>query len=180
LTDEELMLSYAAGDMEAFEELYGRHKSRVFGFLMGKLRDRSEAEDTFQAIFTKLHQNRHHYRPEIPFLPWLFTISRNTLLDHVRKKAARRKYVTDSEYPVESYAAPESGLGSMEEVLAELSGLSESQRRALELRFSQGLTFAEIAERMQTSADNSRQIISRAVRKLRSLIADKGGRHEQD
>ncbi|KAF5031047.1 ECF RNA polymerase sigma factor SigK [anaerobic digester metagenome] len=174
------MVSYAAGDMEAFEELYGRHKSRVFGFLMGKLKDRSEAEDTFQAIFAKLHQNRHRYRQDIPFLPWLFTISRNTLIDHVRKKAARRKFVTDSEYPVDSYADPGPGLGSMDEVLSELAGLSESQRQALELRFSQGLTFAEIAERMQTSADNSRQIISRAVRKLRSLIAGKGGKHEQE
>lgn len=174
------MLSYAAGDMEAFEELYGRHKSRVFGFLMGKLKDRSEAEDTFQAIFSKLHQNRHRYRPDIPFLPWLFMISRNAVIDHVRKKAARRKYMTDSGYPVESYADPDQGLGSMDEVLSELSGLSESQRRALELRFSHGLTFAEIAERMQTSADNSRQIISRAVRKLRSLIAGRGGKHEDD
>ena len=174
------MVSYAAGDMEAFEELYGRHKSRVFGFLMGKLKDRSEAEDMFQAIFAKLHQNRHRYRPDIPFLPWLFTISRNAVIDHVRKKAAHRKYMTDSEYPVESYADPGPGLGSMDEVLPQLAGLSESQRQALELRFSQGLTFAEIAERMQTSADNSRQIISRAVRKLRSLISGKGGKHEQE
>ena len=174
------MLSYAAGDIDAFEELYGRHKSRVFGFLMGKLKDRSEAEDTFQAIFSKLHQNRHRYRPDIPFVPWLFTISRNAVIDHVRKKTARRKYVTDSEYPMESYADPDQGLGSMDEVLSELARLSECQRQALELRFSQGLTFAEIAERMQTSADNSRQIISRAVLKLRSLIAGRGGKHEQD
>lgn len=81
---------------------------------------------------------------------------------------------------MESCADPDQGLGSMDEVLSELARLSESQRQALELRFSQGLTFAEIAERMQTSADNSRQIISRAVRKLRSLIAGRGGKYEQD
>jgi RNA polymerase sigma-70 factor (ECF subfamily) len=42
------------------------------------------------------------------------------------------------------------------------------------------LTFAEIAEQMQTSADNSRQIISRAIRKLRSLMVGKERRHEKN
>lgn len=69
LTDEELMLAYATDDMEAFERLYRRHKSRIFGFLTAKLQDQAEAEDVFQVVFTKLHVARGKYRPEIPFLP---------------------------------------------------------------------------------------------------------------
>lgn len=80
------MLAYVEDDMEAFELLYHRHKDRILGFLLARLRDRSEAEDVFQAVFTKLHRKRHQYRPEIPFLPWLFTLARNTLIDHVRKR----------------------------------------------------------------------------------------------
>jgi RNA polymerase sigma-70 factor (ECF subfamily) len=49
----------------------------------------------------------------------------------------------------------------------------------LELRFNQGLTFAEIAEQTQTSADNSRQLISRAVRKLRTLMIKKEQKDEK-
>lgn len=174
------MLAYIDGDMEAFEALYGRHRSRVFGFLLARLKERSEAEDVFQAVFVKLHRKRHHYKPEIPFLPWLFTLARNTLIDHVRKRSAEGKHVTVSEAAIENYAAPVSDTSPIAAGVAELSKLNEIQRQALELRFNQGLTFAEIADQMQTSADNSRQIISRAIRKLRSLMVGKERRHEKN
>jgi len=179
LTDEELMLAYIDGDMEAFEALYGRHRGRIFGFLLARLKDRSEAEDVFQAVFAKLHRKRHQYRQEIPLLPWLFTLARNTLIDHVRKRDAEGKHVTVSETAVASYAAPASDTSPIHAAVAELSRLNESQRQALELRFNQGLTFAEIAEQMQTSAGNARQIISRAIRKLRGLMVGKERRHEK-
>lgn len=174
------MLAYIEDDMEAFELLYNRHKGRVLGFLLGRLRDRSEAEDVFQAVFTKLHRKRQQYRPEIPFLPWLFTLARNTLIDHVRKREAEGKHVTVSAEAVESYAAPVSDSSPINTAVAELSRLNQSQRQALELRFNQGLSFAEIAEQMHTSADNSRQMISRAIRKLRSLMVGKERRHEKN
>lgn len=173
------MLDYIAGDMEAFEALYGRHKGRVFGFLLARLKDRSEAEDVFQAVFAKLHRKRQQYRQEFPFLPWLFTLARNTLIDHVRKRDAEGRQVTAAEAAIENYAAPVADASPIAAGVAELSRLNESQRQALELRFNQGLTFAEIAEQMQTSADNSRQLVSRAIRKLRSLMVGKERRHEQ-
>ncbi len=179
LTDEELMVAYIDGDTDAFEILYGRHKSRVLGFLMAKLRDRDEAEDVFQTTFTKLHKGRHKYRHDIPFLPWLFTITRNALVDHVRKKGAHDRHITVSEEFVDSYAEPVVDATPIQATFTELFKLNESQRQALELRFNQGMTFAEIAEQMQTSADNSRQLISRAVRRLRTLMIKKEQRDEK-
>ena len=174
MTDEELMLAYIEGDVEAFEALYERHKKRIFGFLIARLKDRSEAEDVFQSVFVKFHRSRDKYRQEIPFLPWLFTLARNTLIDHVRKRDAYGKHVTVSAEIIESYVAPVSDTSSIHAAFAELSRLTDTQRKALELRFNQGLTFDEIGSQMQTSAVNSRQIISRAIRKLRSLMVVKG------
>lgn len=167
------MLAYANGDIEAFEALYQRHKNRIFGFLMKKLKNRTEAEEVFQTIFGKLHVARKTYRQDIPFLPWIFTITRNAMIDHVRKRDAYQKYVTTSEAAVETYAeqSPSDAPGDLE--IKGLSSLTETQRQALEFRFSQGLTFAEIAEQLQTSVGNSRQIISRAIRKLRRMKAGK-------
>ena len=167
------MLAYAEGDIEAFEALYQRHKQRIFGFLMKKLKNQTEAEEVFQTIFSKLHVARKKYRQDIPFLPWIFTIARNALIDHIRKRDAYQKHVTTSELAVETYAeqAGSDPPGHFE--VTGLSSLTETQRQALEFRFNQGLTFAEIAEQMQTSAENSRQIISRAIRKLRKLMVGK-------
>ncbi len=174
------MVAYAEGDMEAFQTLYDRHKNRVFGFLMAKLKDRSEAEDVFQAVFTKLHIARQKYRQGIPFLPWLFTIARNVLIDHARKKGTCMKHITASGEDVESYADPRSGTSFIGVAIAEFSNLTETQRQALELRFNEGLTFKEISVQMQTTADNARQIISRALRKLRKLMGGKEVRRERN
>lgn len=164
------MLAYANGDMEAFEALYRRHKQRLFGFLMKKLKNQTEAEEVFQTIFSKLHVARKKYRQDIPFLPWFFTIARNALIDHVRKRDVYQKHVTTSEVAVETYSEQDPP-GRFE--VRGLSSLTETQRQALEFRFNQGLTFAEIAEQLQTSAENSRQIISRAIRKLRKMMVGK-------
>lgn len=167
------MLAYADGDMVAFEALYLRYKNRIFGFLMKKLKNRPDAEEVFQTVFTKLHVARGKYRRDIPFLPWVFTITRNALIDHIRKRDAYQQHVTTSELALETYAG-QSSLETPDHIdVAGLSGLTETQRQALEFRFNQGLTFAEIAEQMQTTTDNSRQIISRAIRKLRKLMASK-------
>lgn len=173
MTDEELMLAYADGDIEAFEALYLRHKMRVFGFLLARLKERDEAEDVFQAVFVKLHRARTKYRPEIPFLPWIFTITRNCLIDHIRKRETHRKHVTISEEAVQSFAVPDSGHAPTHLEFEKLSSLSKAQRQALQLRFEQGLSFRDVAEQMQTSADNARQIISRAIRKLRKQMTGK-------
>ena len=170
MTDEELMAAYVDGDLRTFEDLYERHKGRVFGFLMRKLRDRDEAEDVFQMTFAKLHKGRYRYRQDIPFLAWLFTIARNTLIDHYRKKGTYEKHVTLSMETVDVYPDLTSEKSPIEASFSQLSKLSERQRKVLELRFNQGLTFEEISQKTQTSADNARQIASRSVRKLRSLM----------
>lgn len=175
-TDEELMVAYAVGDLQAFELLYHRHKGKILGYLLARLRDRDQAEEVFQNVFARLHQGRSRYQPEIPFLPWIFAISRNAMIDHLRKQQVYRHHVTTSEELVAAAADtrphhPRVSLG-----LPELAALTASQRKALELRFVEELSFGEIADRLQTSAVNARQILSRAVRRLRQTIPAKGRR----
>lgn len=171
------MVAYADGDIEAFRTLYERHKKRIFGYLFAKLKDRSEADDVFQSVFAKLHVARQKYRKEIPFLPWIFTIARNDLFDHLRKKSTYMKHIAISEKEVECYADPTSDTVHSSVAISELSSLTAAQRQTLELRFNEGLTFREISAQMQTTEDNTRQIISRAIRKVRKLMGDKEVRH---
>jgi len=171
------MLAYADGDIGAFLTLYERHKKRIFGYLFTKLKNRSEADDVFQSVFTKLHIARQKYRKEIPFLPWIFTITKNNLLDYLRKKSTYTKHIAISEKEVERYADPTSDTAHNSVAISELSSLTAAQRQVLELRFNEGLTFREISAQMQTTEDNTRQIISRAIRKVRKLMGGNEVRH---
>jgi RNA polymerase sigma factor (sigma-70 family) len=178
LSDEELMLAYADDDMEAFELLYRRHRERLFGFLLSRLKNRSEAEEVFQAVFAKLHQGRRSYRREVPFLPWIFTIARNAMIDHLRRQQ-RQQHVILSEEAVAAGVAPAREDVPIGAAIAELSSLSPAQRQVLELRFNQGLSFQEIAEELELSAGNARQLVSRAIARLRRLMGGKEAYHER-
>jgi len=172
VTDEKLMLAYANGNLSAFQTIYQRHKSRIFGFILKKLNNKEEAEEVFQTVFVKLHTSREKYHEEIPFLPWVFTIARNAVIDHVRKHDTYKKHVDSYTEHLEFNDSDTSNYTDFD--VDQLSCLTSSQRDALSLRFNEGLTFREIAEQTQTSMVNSRQIVSRAIKKLRSLMKDKG------
>jgi len=145
--------------------------------IIPRLKYLDEAEEVFQSVFIKLHAGRFCYKKNIPFLPWIFKITRNTMIDHIRKKETYKKYISvDTEY-IASHAG-----GNNEEplpigsVMSELSILSDSQLQALELRFSDGLSFEDIGKHMKITHSNARQITSRAIRKLRNLFAGKRDR----
>jgi len=175
MTDEELMVAYREGDLSAFQILYKRHKGRLMGYLITKLKDLDEAEEVFQSVFVKLHAGRFSYKENIPFLPWIFTIARNTMVDHIRKRETYKKHISvDTEYITSRAGGNNREPLSIGSVVSELSSLSDSQRQALELRFNDGLSFEDIGKHMKITHSNARQIASRAVRALRNLLAGKG------
>lgn len=173
MTDEELMRAYAKGDMKAFRLLYQRHKARVLGFLVSRLKSQVEADEVFQEAFLKLHSHRFKYREEMPFLPWLFTLVRNAMIDHIRKQKTRGKYLQLSSEEVDSALDEHSADQDIYEAISELSSLSADQQQMLSMRFNDGLSFAEVAEYTKVSQPNARKIVSRAILKLRSLMSGK-------
>jgi RNA polymerase sigma factor (sigma-70 family) len=173
MTDEELMQAYIQGDIESFRMLYQRHKDRVMGYLNARLKSQDEAEDVFQEVFSKLHIYRFKYKDSVPFLAWLFTIAKNTLIDHVRKQTTQNKYFQIDHEKVANVPDAKVNSLSIAEAFSELSTLNAKQRQALELRFNDDLSFSDIAARMDTTPSNIRQVISRAKRLLRGLMLDK-------
>ncbi len=180
MTDEELMVAYRGGDLSAFQILYKRHKGRLMGYLITKLKDLDEAEDVFQSVFVKLHAGRFNYKENIPFLPWIFTITKNTMVDYIRKKGTYKKHISiDSEYIGSRAAGITNEQLPIGEAISELSSLSDSQRKALELRFNDGLSFEDVGKHMKITQSNARQIASRAIRTLRNMFARKETTNER-
>ena len=167
------MLSYINGDLEAFETLYLRHSGKVMGYLNSRLASRDEAEDVFQEAFVKLHRYRFKYEDDVPFLPWLFIMVKNTLIDHVRKRDTRHRHIQSNADHIDNVVDESlEGLPVIASI-SQLSSLDTRQRQILELRFNEDLSFEEIATRMETSPTNVRKIVSRAIQKLRGLMSGK-------
>ena len=150
------MREYQHGDESAFKLLYARYARRIFGYLTARVKKREEIHDLFQKIFLKLHKSRATYKIGAPFAPWIFTICRTVVVDHFRSD----KLFREIERPQTEYAV-------VPEVEAYLETLSPRERKAVEDRFLNEKSFSEIARDLNTSVPNSRQIISRALRKIK-------------
>jgi RNA polymerase sigma-70 factor, ECF subfamily len=171
VSDEELMRAYTAGDFSAFEALYRRHEGRVYAYLRKRFQSAEEAEEAFQKVFLKLHQARKSYDPAYLFTQWLFVIARSVALDHLRKlgRAAPSASLEDfgDVFAAELSQTPGSPAYKGEEDLTILEDLPPEQRAALEMRVLEEKSYEEIARALNKSQPNVRQLVSRALRKLR-------------
>src|SRR5437899_2935034 len=85
-SDEQLMLAYPGGDAVAFEALYGRHKGRLFRFILRSIKAHGEAQEIFQDVCSRAVEPRAGYEPKAKFTTWLYTIAHNRMVDHWRAK----------------------------------------------------------------------------------------------
>ncbi|HLB58640.1 MAG TPA: sigma-70 family RNA polymerase sigma factor [Bdellovibrionota bacterium] len=169
--DDELMRAYQFGDERAFEVLYRRHSSKVFGYIKKRCPKEAVSEDIFQAVFLKLHKSRASYNPNYPFLPWFFTLIQSVMVDGIRK--GRR--IQETLNPVDQKKLEQTVANEEKEPiqLPDLSKLPDGQRSALELRYGKDLSFDEIADELKTSPSNVRQLVSRGIRRLKEIGAER-------
>lgn len=165
-SDEELMIFYQDGNQLAFEILYKRYSKRVYGYLKNSLKDSHLVDEVFQGTFLKLHTSRSKYDPTFPFVPWLFTICKSVMIDHLRKIKSIKE---DSNYEFIENIQVEPNTN---EQLPDLSILQGSQKEAVSYRYTDDLSFEEIADKLQTSPTNVRKLISRAIQKLKASLSE--------
>ena len=90
-SDEQLVSAYLDhNDERAFSLLVSRHQERIFGYLLGMVRDRSVANDLFQETFLRviraMQNQRGSYAQQDRWLAWVMRIARNAALDYLRSR----------------------------------------------------------------------------------------------
>lgn len=102
-SDEELYRRVQAGDRTAFGDLYERHSSRLFSFLLGYVRQREEAEDLLHETFVRALRSAEVTFDRATFRTWLYRIGRNQALNRLRAK--RRAEQATASWPAPKPAA---------------------------------------------------------------------------
>ncbi len=181
-SDEELMLSYAAGQADAFDTLYARHKGGVYRYLLRHCGNRSIADELFQDVWMNAIRARARYAPTAKFSTWLYTLARNRLIDHWRAKGGAHFTSLDEEGEdggsiVETLQAPgddpRAGLETAqlrEHLHAALATLPAAQRDAFLLQHEAGLSLAEIATLTGVGQETVKSRLRYAVGKLRGEL----------
>ncbi len=90
-SDDQLMMRFKGGDVQAFEVLYDRYESQLFGLCRRLLQSWDEAEDALQDAFVKMVDRRDAFEPQGRFRSWIFTIVRFTCMDRLRVAKTERR-----------------------------------------------------------------------------------------
>ena len=175
--DEALMLAYAAGDTGAFEQLYSRHRSRLYRYLLRQVRDPALADELFQDTWQRVITAREGWKPEAAFTTWLFRIAHNRLTDHWRALKHRPAAPADGDERaarVPDPDTPERNLSEFEQrrrLQLALAELPDDQREVLQLRLEQELSLEEIGQITGVGRETVKSRLRYAMDKLRARLA---------
>lgn len=173
------MLRYQKEDHLAFQELYSRHKDKVYSYIAKRLVKKDEIEDLYQKAFMKFHKSRALYDPKYEVLPWLYTITKSEFLDFIKKKQLESVEFNESLHSSELASVKIASSDRAFDIQAE-KGLSRKEKDAIELRYFNEKEFEEISALLETSQAGARKLISRGLKKLREKYKRKQSAMELD
>lgn len=141
-----LVVRARAGDLSAQSELIVRYRARLAGFVRTMVRDREAGKDILQSISLKLVRRIPGLREPAVFEPWLFTLARNTALDHLRRARCRPESPGRnlSGLDVQDASVGDRSHEILEAVEDALRGSSDTNRRILQQIIS-GATYRQVA-----------------------------------
>jgi len=168
----------ARGEGDAVAELYDRHARPIYSLALRILGDATEAEDIVQEVFSQAWKQAARYSASRGAVAaWLMTLARSRAIDRLRAKRARPGDVSDERVAgqlVDAGPPADSLVLSSEQVARVRAALDELpllQRAAIELAYYEGLTHAEIADRLEQPLGTVKTRIRLAMLKLRDVLA---------
>jgi RNA polymerase sigma-70 factor (ECF subfamily) len=166
--NDEVIISFANGDKDAFIAVYNHYQQIVFNNVARLIPQTDIVEDVLQEVFLKLWENKHKLHDEHAVASWLFSVSYNQSISHIRKLIRERKYLESMKTDVNFEYDPESEVeieNIKENILAEaINQLPLRKKQAFELCKLQGKTYAEAAEIMNISSETVKEHITLALK----------------
>lgn len=176
----DLLAAIARRDRAALAELYDHTHRLVFGLLLQLLPERELAEEVLIEVYQQVWQQAVQFdeRRSTP-LAWLLTLARRRGLERLRLAARNNQRQPPLNLAVSTVAhddpaEPHSLAQQRELARAALSQLSQEQRQVIELAYFAGLSYPEIAARLNLPPGAIRTRISEGMRLLRNYLQPLG------
>lgn len=135
----------------SLEQVYTDYYGKVMGYISARIRNWADAENLCSDVFMKIQEKLDSYDDsKAAVSTWVFTITRNTLIDHYRRKKPTEELdenLSDDSEVDESLLSRE----TLSELAGALMKLPEQMRDIIVLRYYDGKPLTEIAEMMGLS-----------------------------
>jgi RNA polymerase sigma-70 factor (ECF subfamily) len=190
-TDEEIIVLYKDNEQEALKILINRYTSSLYNFT-ARLTNRNDATDIVQEAFIKAWKNIHRFDPlKASFKTWIFTITKNTTTDFLRKKrsllfsdmpARSSGGEKNDDENINSFAEsipaeellPDLALQKLEDsefLNKTLGKLRPDYQEVLVLHYQEEMTFEEIGKILNKPLNTIKSQHRRAILELKKIIS---------
>lgn len=162
----------ALHDPDAFAELYRRHLTRVYRYVLARTADPHLAEDVTAQTFLAALEGIRRYRGDGQFAAWLLRIARNKLSDYFRGRKTTMP-LEDAAYVAATDPLPDQVVASqlqIRQVARALQALAPDRAEALVLRLFGELSVAEIGVSMGKSDAAVKMLVHRGLRDLQQRL----------
>jgi len=183
-SERELVEACQRGERDGFRALFETYKDRVYSVALRFSGDEALAMDLAQDTFLKLFSCIREFRGDSAFSTWVYRLVVNSCLDH-KRRAWRLIPIADELFEV--LRAPHNSLDAVletemrERVRQAVEKLTPDLRMVIVLRYTEGLSYEEIAEVLSCSTGTVASRLNRAhkalERRLNHFVNTLGARH---
>lgn len=180
-----LIKNLKKGNEYSFKEVVEQYKNKVVNTCYGLVYNKEDAEDIAQEVFIEVFQSIHKFKQDSSLSTWIYRISVNKSLDHLRKKNRKKRwgkligistentsnfesFIISNQTPVTQFEDKE----RIEILRWAINSLPENQKISLTLFYNEELSYKEIAEIMRLSLSSIESLIHRAKKNLKELLSD--------
>lgn len=156
LIAEETLIGLSAGSRKDFMVVYDVFQKKLFAFAYHYLRDKDLAEDVTQTVFMKIWETRHRINPKLPFVGYLYRITRNEVFNELhtiaKRERAKAGVATASPEPTEQAVDTILQHREYDAVLEEaIQALPPQRQRIFRMCRLDGLTYRDAAAQLGIS-----------------------------
>jgi len=172
MTDEKLLHSCLSGDIDEYQKIVERYRTKALAIAMNILGNREDAEDASQDTFIQVYKNLDKFDFQRSFPNWFYSILYKRCLDRLRKRSRFFTFFQRIKTePSQSFsfqpANPGFGLFEKKEMM---KSLNPKERLSLFLWANDGYSSEEIGEVLKCSASTARVYLFKARKKIKTVL----------
>ena len=167
------------GDQVAFTYLLDHDWNEVYGFMLKRTENETDAEDITIETFSKAFDKIATYNPEYQFNTWLIAIAKNVHIDLLRKRKSSLFVEISDEDDQQAYNIADTSPSAEDELITEqnlsrllqyIKELKPHYQEIIQLRYFQELSYQEISEHLNEPLSNVKIKLLRAKKLLAEII----------
>ena len=152
--------------------IYKQFHSDLLGYVKSKVRSREDAEDILQNVFIKISSNIDKLTEDVKLKSWIFTITRNAIIDYYRVNATKKKVAVPEEIDENILESddPDPTKGLDQCMNSMISLLPEEYRDIIIDSEIKGIKQKDLADKYEMAYPSMRSRVQRGRERLKQLF----------